>query len=154
MARNCMPIIENRRARHDYDVLDTLQCGIVLTGNEIKSLRAGMANLSGAWCGMDDKNLVLHGMHITRYDKANLFDVDEKRDRVLLAHKREISKLAAKIAQDGTTLVPLKIEWSRQYCKVLVGICKGRKNYDKRDAAKKADAKREMDRARKEMTRR
>lgn len=149
-----MPTIENRRARHDYDVLDTLQCGIVLTGNEIKSLRAGMASLVGSWCGVDGSTLVLHGMHVTRYDKANPFDVDEKRDRVLLAHRREISRLAAKVAQDGITLVPLKIEWSRQYCKVLVGICRGRKDYDKRDAAKKADAKCEMDRARKGMTRR
>lgn len=141
------PIIENRRARHDYEILDTLQCGIVLRGNEIKSLRAGMANFQGAWCGVEDGRLVLHGMYITKYSAANPFDADERRDRILLAHKREIRKLAQKVAQDGVTLVPLKLEWQGQYCKVVVGLCRGRHAYDKRESLKRRDTQREMDRA-------
>lgn len=145
--KSSAPTIKNSKAYHDYQILDTIQCGIVLRGNEIKSLRAGSGNFTGAWCEVRNGQLILHGMHIAKHTTANPFDVDEKRDRILLAHKREILKLSQKVIQDGITLIPLKLEWDRQYCKIIVGVCRGKHDYDKRESLKQRDAKRDMERA-------
>lgn len=145
--KSSAPTIKNSKAYHDYQILDTIQCGIVLRGNEIKSLRAGSGNLTGAWCEVRNGQLILHGMHIAKHATANPFDVDEKRDRIILAHKREILKLSQKVIQDGITLIPLKLEWDRQYCKIVVGVCRGKHDYDKRESLKQRDAKRDMERA-------
>lgn len=145
--KSSAPTIKNSKAYHDYQILDTIQCGIVLRGNEIKSLRASSGNFTGAWCEVRNGQLILHGMHIDKHATANPFDVDEKRDRILLAHKREILKLSQKVIQDGITLIPLKLEWDRQYCKIVVGVCRGKHDYDKRESLKQRDAKRDMERA-------
>ena len=143
------PVIENRKARYDYFVEDTLECGISLRGNEVKSLLDGQCSIKEAWCQIQDGELVIRGMHIHKWDTANAFDVDEDRERVLLAHKQEIRKLESKVLQDGITLVPLKVYFAEDTgrCKVLVGICKGKKNYDKRDSMKSAQVKRDISRA-------
>lgn len=143
------PVIENRKARYDYFVEDTLECGISLRGNEVKSLLDGQCSIKEAWCQIQDGELVIRGMHISKWNTANAFDVDEDRERKLLAHKKEIRKLESKVSQDGITLVPLKVYFAEDTgrCKVLVGICKGKKNYDKRDSLKSAQVKRDISRA-------
>lgn len=143
------PVIENRKARYDYFVEDTLECGISLRGNEVKSLLDGQCSIKEAWCQIQNSELVIRGMHISKWNTANAFDVDEDRERVLLAHKQEIRKLESKVLQDGITLVPLKVYFAEDTgrCKVLVGICKGKKNYDKRDSLKTAQVKRDISRA-------
>ena len=140
--------IENKKAYHDYFVEDTLECGISLWGNEVKSIRDGKCNIKEAWVQVQNGNLVIRGMHIARWGTANAFDVDETRERQLLAHKREISKLAGIVSQDGVTLVPLKVYFNdRGKCKVLVGVCRGKHNYDKRNSMKERQVKRDIDRA-------
>lgn len=136
--------IENRKARYDYFVEDTLECGISLRGNEVKSIWAGQCNITQAWCTVQNGNLVMRGAHISKWETSNTFDVDEDRERQLLAHKKEIRKLESQIARDGITLIPLKIYFSNGKCKVLVGICRGKKNYDKRESIKKRDMERDM----------
>ncbi len=143
-------IIENRKARHDYFVNGTLECGIVLRGNEVKSLKAGSADLKQAWCSVKNKQLILHGLHITAYGAANKFDVDERRDRVLLAHKSEIRKLSVFSENPGNSLIPLKIYFTEGKAKVLIGSCTGKHNYDKRNSLKERDIKREIDKSMKE----
>lgn len=145
--KTAWPVIENRKARHDYEILESITCGISLLGNEVKSLRAGSANLGAAWCCVENGQLILHNMHITKHETTNSFDADERRDRILLAHKSEIRKLSAKVQQDGITLVPLRLFWDRQYCKILLGVCRGKHTYDKRQALKERDQKREMERS-------
>ena len=143
------PVIENRKARYDYFVEDTLECGISLRGNEVKSLLDGQCSIKEAWCQIQNSELVIRGMHISKWNTANTFDVDEDRERVLLAHKQEIRKLESKVSQEGITLIPLKVYFAENTgrCKVLVGICKGKKNYDKRDSLKSAQIKRDISRA-------
>lgn len=137
-------IIENRQARHEYFVDDTIECGISLVGNEVKSIRAGMANLKTSWVDIQEGELYLKGMHVSAWETANKFDIDENRDRKLLVHKKEIRQLSEKIKQAGKTLVPLKVYFNdRGKCKVLVGICTGKKLYDKRQTAKEASMKRD-----------
>lgn len=137
-------IIENRQARHEYFVDDTIECGISLVGNEVKSIRAGMANLKTSWVDIQEEELYLKGMHVSAWETANKFDIDENRDRKLLVHKKEIRQLSEKIKQAGKTLVPLKVYFNdRGKCKVLVGICTGKKLYDKRQTAKEASMKRD-----------
>ena len=140
------PVIENRKVHHNYFVEDTLECGISLRGNEIKSIIAGMCNINEAWCSIENGQLILHNMYIAKYETANVYDVNERRDRVLLAHKSEIRKLASKIAEQGYTLAPIKVYWEKQYCKVKIGICKGKHNYDKRNTLKEKDTKRDIER--------
>ena len=140
-------VIENRKARYDYFVEDTLVCGISLRGNEVKSIAAGQASLKEAWCTVQNGNLVLRGMHVTRWESSNLFDVDEDREKQLLAHKSEIRKLAESVKLDGVTLIPLKVFFSNNgKCKVEVGVCRGKKNYDKRETLKQRQIKRDMER--------
>ena len=140
-------VIENRKARYDYFVEDTLICGISLRGNEVKSIAAGQASLKEAWCTVQNGNLVLRGMHITRWETSNQFDVDEDREKQLLAHKSEIRKLVETVKLDGVTLIPLKVFFAENgKCKVEIGICRGKKNYDKRETLKQRQIKRDIER--------
>lgn len=128
-------------------MLDTLECGISLRGNEVKSIIAGKTSIKEAWCSIQNNQLVIRGMHITKWNTANDYDVDETRERVLLAHKSEIRKLLAKKQQDGITLVPTAITYRNGKIKVIVGICKGKNNYDKRHALKEKQTKRDIARS-------
>lgn len=144
--------IENRKAYHDYFVEETLECGIELRGNEVKSIRAGKANIKEAWISIENGQLYIKKMHINHWDTANLYDVDENRVKKLLAHKSEINNLDKKSQLQGYTLIPLKIYFNKLgKCKVLIGLCKGKHNYDKRNSEKEKQAKRDMDRALKNM---
>ena len=124
--------------------------GIALTGTEVKSIRAGTLNLKDAWCGIKDGELLLNQMHISPYDHGNIFNRDPRRPRKLLMHKREIMRLYGKVKQDGYALIPLTVYFKGSRVKVKVGLCKGKKLYDKRQAAADRDAKRQIDRAIKE----
>ena len=137
---------QNRKAFHDYFVEDRYEAGIELFGTEVKSIRAGTLNLKDAYCTVKDGELFVHGMHISPYEKGNIFNKDPVRTRKLLMHKREIRKLHALIKQDGYTLVPLSVYFKDARVKLEVGLCKGKKNYDKRDSAAKRDAQREIER--------
>ena len=137
---------QNRKAFHDYFVEDRYEAGIELFGTEVKSIRAGTLNLKDAYCTVKDGELCVHGMHISPYEKGNIFNKDPVRTRKLLMHKREIRKLHALIKQDGYTLVPLSVYFKNARVKLEVGLCKGKKNYDKRETAAKRDAQREIER--------
>lgn len=141
------PTIENRKAYHDYFIEETLECGIELRGNEVKSLREGKASIKESWVAIENNEMLIKKMHITKWDTANLFDVDENRERKLLAHKSEIKELDRKAQLQGYTLVPLKVYFNNGKCKILIGLAKGKHNYDKRHVAKEKQAKRDMDRA-------
>ncbi len=132
---------------------DKYEAGIELFGTEVKSIRAGTLNLKDSYCTVKGGELFLHGMHISPYEKGNIFNKDPVRSRRLLMHKREIRKLAALVQQDGYALVPLSVYFKDARVKVEVGLCKGKKNYDKRAAASARDAKREIDRTLKERNR-
>ncbi len=138
---------QNRKAYHDYFVEEKFQAGIELFGTEVKSVRAGTLNLKDAYCIAKDGQLTLYGMHISPYEHGNIFNRDPVRPRRLLMHKREILKLQARAQQDGMALVPLSVYFKNALVKVELGLCKGKKNYDKREAAAQRDAKRDMDRA-------
>ena len=138
---------QNRKAHHDYYVEEKYEAGIELAGTEVKSVRAGTLNLKDSYCSVKEGELFVHGMHISPYEKGNIFNKDPVRPRRLLMHKREIRKLHALVKQDGYTLVPLSVYFKDARVKVEVGLCKGKKNYDKRDAAAQRDAKRTIDRA-------
>ena len=144
---------QNRKAHHDYFVEDRYEAGIELFGTEVKSIRAGTLNLKDSYCTVKGGELFVHSMHISPYEKGNIFNKDPVRTRRLLMHKREIRKLHDLIKQDGYTLVPLSVYFKDARVKVEVGLCKGKKNYDKREAAAKRDAKREIDRTMKERNR-
>ena len=143
-------ITQNRKARHDYFALETYEAGIELLGTEVKSLRAGSVNLKDSWCSIKDGELFLMGAHISPYEKGNIFNRDPLRVRRLLMHKREIMKLFGTVKQDGCSLIPLSLYFKGSKVKVEVGLCKGKKLYDKRADMAKRDANREMDRALKE----
>ena len=138
---------QNRKARHDYYVEDSFEAGIELAGTEVKSIRAGTLNLKDAYCSVHDGQIFLIGRLISPYEKGNIFNKDPVRVRRLLMHKREIRKLHALVKQDGYTLVPLSVYFKNARVKVQVGLCRGKKNYDKRDAAAQRDAKRLVERA-------
>ena len=140
-------ITQNRAARHDYFVLETYECGIALSGTEIKSIRNGSVNLKESWCDIQNGEMFIYGMHVSPYEKGNIFNKDPFRVRKLLLHKKEINKLFGKVKQDGLTLVPLSLYFKKQYVKVELGLCRGKKLYDKRETAAKNDAKRDIDRA-------
>ena len=131
--------IVNRKAKFDYEIIDTYEAGIVLTGTEIKSLRQGNANIKDSYAVIRNNEAYLLNMHISIYKEGNQFNHDETRTRKLLLHKKEIYKLRDKNALNGYTLVPLKVYFSKNYAKVLLGLGKGKKNYDKREAMKKRD---------------
>ena len=138
---------QNRKAHHDYFVEDRYEAGIELFGTEVKSIRAGTLNLKDSWCSIKGGEIFVNGMHISPYEKGNIFNREPMRVRRLLMHKREIAKLHALVQQDGYALVPLSVYFKDARVKVEIGLCKGKKNYDKREATAKRDASREMDRA-------
>ena len=141
---------QNRKAYHDYFVEEKYETGMELFGTEVKSIRAGTLNLKDSWCDIKDGELFVHAMHISPYEKGNIFNRDPVRVRRLLMHKREIVKLHALVKQDGYTLVPLAVYFKNARVKLEIGLCKGKKNYDKRAAAAVKEANREMDRHLKE----
>ena len=140
----------NRKAHHEYFILETMEAGIALTGTEVKSLRQGKANLNDAFARVDQGECILYDMLISPYDFGNRFNPDPKRPRKLLLHKREIMKLHSEIKEKGLTLIPLKVYFTRGMAKVELGLAKGKKLYDKRDDMAKKEAKRRIDRAMKE----
>ena len=140
----------NREARHEYFIEEEYEAGIELMGTEVKSIRAGTLNLKDAWCGVKDGELILNQMHISPYDHGNRFNPDPRRPRRLLMHKREIMRLFGKVKQDGYSLIPLSVYFKGSRVKIKVGLCKGKKLYDKRQSAAEADAKRQIARAMRE----
>ena len=143
-------VAQNKKAYHDYFIEEKMEAGIELAGTEVKSIRAGNINLKDSFCTVKDGELFVHGMHISPYEQGNIFNRDPVRSRRLLMHKREIMKLHARIKQDGMTLVPVSVYFRDSRVKVELGLAKGKKLYDKRDAAAEKDARREMDRTIKE----
>lgn len=139
-------ITENRKARHDYFVLETYEAGIELFGTEVKSLRQGTVNLKDSYCEIDKGELFALGVHISPYEKGNIFNKDPLRPKKLLMHKKEIMKLQGLISREGYTLVPLNLYFKGSHVKMALGLCKGKKLYDKREATAKRDADREIER--------
>jgi SsrA-binding protein len=144
---NQRAIAQNRKARHNYHVLDTLECGIVLVGSEVKSLRKGTLSIEEAYGRVKDGEVWLVGCDIAEYVEANQFNHNRRRPRKLLLHRREIRKFAGKAYEQGLTLVPLKMYFKDGRAKVLMGICKGKKLYDKRETMKKRAMQRDINRA-------
>lgn len=136
--------INNRKAKYDYEILSTIECGIVLTGTEIKSIRNGNANLKDSYAVIKGNEVFILGMHVSEYKEGNIFNHDEKRTRKLLLHKKEILKLLNKVELDGNTLVPIKLYFKGNKAKILLGLAKGKKKYDKREAIKQRDINREV----------
>ena len=139
-------ICDNRQARHEYFILEKYEAGIALQGNEVKSIRLGHVNLKDAWCDIANGELFVKGMHISPYEKDGLFRTDPMRVRKLLMHHQEIDRLFGKVKQDGLTLVPLALYFKDSRVKVSVGLCKGKKLYDKRQDIAKKDQRREAER--------
>lgn len=147
-------IAVNRRARHEYFVEEAFEAGIELFGTEVKSLRKGSVNLRDGWCDVSSGELVLKQVHIGPYEQGNIFNRDPMRERKLLVHRKEINRLYGLVKQQqGLTLIPLSLYFKGSLVKVQVGVCKGKKLYDKREDAAKRDAKRDIDRAMKERSR-
>lgn len=146
-------IAQNKKAYHDYFVEETIECGIELFGTEVKSLRQGKVNLKDSYCNIVDGEVFVNGMHISPYEKGNIFNKDPMRVRKLLLHRREINKLIGLSKQQGYTLVPTALYFVGSKVKLEMALAKGKKLYDKRDDAAKRDAKREMDRVVKERNR-
>ncbi|MBQ8382456.1 MAG: SsrA-binding protein SmpB [Clostridia bacterium] len=140
-------IAANRKAYHDYFVDQKYEAGIALFGTEVKSLRQGQVNLKDSYCYIEDGELFVKGMHISPYEKGNIFNRDPLRERKLLMHKREILKLFAAVSKDSYTLVPLSLYFSGSRVKMELGLCRGKKLYDKRDSAAKTEAERDIARA-------
>ena len=146
-------IAQNKKALHDYFVLESYEAGIELHGTEVKSLRQGKCNLKDAWCSIVDGEIFVNGMHISPYDHGNIFNRDPMRVRKLLMHKKEIMRLLGTTKQQGLTLIPLSVYFKKGRAKVQVGLCKGKKLYDKRDDAAKKEANRNIEREMKERLR-
>lgn len=144
-------VAQNKKALYDYFVDAEYEAGIELFGTEVKSIRNGAVNLKDSYVSVKTGEAYLLGMHISPYEKGNIFNRDPLRSRRLLLHKREIHKLIGLTQQDGYTLIPLKLYFVGQYVKVLVGVCRGKKNYDKRDSIAERESKRRMERAFKEL---
>lgn len=140
-------IATNKKAFHDYFVEEAFEAGIELAGTEVKSLRQGAVNLKDAWCAIEDGEIFVNGMHISPYEKGNIFNREPMRVRRLLMHKREIQRLYGVIKQEGLTLIPLSLYFKGSRVKVQVGLCRGKKLYDKREDAARKDMKREAERA-------
>lgn len=145
-------IAKNKKAWHDYFVDETYEAGIALFGTEVKSIRTGAVNLKDSYCSAEKGELFAVGIHISPYEKGNIFNREPLRDRKLLMHKREILKLSGLVAQKGYTLVPLSLYFSGKNVKLEIGLCRGKKLYDKRDAAAEKQANREMDRRMKDQS--
>jgi len=141
-------VAQNRRASHDYFILETVEAGLVLTGTEVKSLRHGKASLAEAYAAVEGDEAVVRQLHIPPYDQGNRWNADPVRPRKLLLHRSEIETLRKAVAQKGLTIVPLKLYFSRGYAKLLIGVAKGKKTHDKRHSIAERDDRREMARAR------
>lgn len=137
--------IENRKAKHDYFIEETIETGVVLVGTEIKSIRKGSANINEAFCRIKNGELFIHNMFIDHYEQGNIFNHDERRARKLLVNKREIKNMDEAVRLQGMAIIPLKVYFVRGRAKLLVGICKGKKNYDKRNTIKERDIKRSIE---------
>ena len=135
--------VSNREARFNYFIQEEIECGIVLTGTEIKAIREGKVNLKDSYAKIRNNEVYLLNTHISEYKEGNIFNHDPRRTRKLLLHKREILKLRDKVEQEGLTLVPLKLYMQKNKVKILLGLCKGKKNFDKRETMKERDLKRE-----------
>ena len=146
-------VAKNSKAHHDYFIEEKYEAGIELAGTEVKSIRMGNVNLKDSFCLIKDGQLSVLGMHISPYEKGNIFNKDPRRPRRLLMHKREIMRLFARIKQDGYSLIPLSVYFKGPRVKLSLGLARGKKLYDKRESAAKRDAKREMDRAMKSQNR-
>ncbi len=143
-------VAQNKKAYHDYFVEEKYEAGIELFGTEVKSIRAGKLNLKDSWCSVVEGEIFINGMHVSPYEQGNIFNRDPLRVRKLLMHKREIIKLFSYVKQDGYSLIPLSVYFSGSKVKVEVGLCKGKKLYDKRAVAAEKSAKRSIERAMKE----
>ena len=150
---NMKTIAQNKKARHDYFVEGTYEAGIELCGTEVKSLRAGRVNLKDSWCSIVDGEIFVNGMHISPYEQGNIFNRDPMRVRKLLMHKKEILKLYGTVKQTGYSLIPISLYFKDSKVKLQVGLCKGKKLYDKRADMAERSAKRDMERAIKEQRR-
>ena len=139
-------IVENRKARHDYFVIEAFECGVELFGTEVKSLRRGTVNLKDSYCEVDGGELFALGVHISPYEQGNIFNKDPLRPKKLLMHKKEIMRLAGLVSRDGYTLVPLSLYFKGSYVKLQLGLCKGKKLYAKREDIAKKDADRMIER--------
>lgn len=153
MADNIKTIADNRQVRHEYFILESLEAGIELCGTEVKSIRSGGVNLRDSWIEITDGEAYVKQMHISPYEKGNIFNRDPMRERRLLMHKREIMRLFGQVKQGGLTLVPVSLYFKGSRVKMQVGLCKGKKLYDKRASMAERDAKRTIDRTLKERNR-
>ncbi len=147
------PVIQNRKAYHDYFVLEEYEAGIELFGTEVKSVRQGKVNLKDAWCNIVNGEIFANGMHISPYEHGNIFNRDPLRVKKLLMHKKEINRLYGTVKQDGLSLIPLSVYFSKGKAKMKIGLCKGKKLYDKREVAAKKEAARNIERSMKEQMR-
>ena len=147
------PVIQNRKAYHDYFVLEEYEAGIELFGTEVKSVRQGKVNLKDAWCNIVNGEIFANGMHISPYEHGNIFNRDPLRVKRLLMHKKEINRLYGTVKQDGLSLIPLSVYFSKGKAKMKIGLCKGKKLYDKREVAAKKEAARNIERSMKEQMR-
>lgn len=143
-------IAKNKKAFHDYFIIESFEVGIELKGTEVKSLRKGSVNLKDSWCSIIDGEIFVNGMHIGAYEQGNIFNVDSKRVRKLLMHKKEIAKLYGQTKQQGFSIIPISCYFKGSIVKMQIGLCKGKKLYDKRQDMAKKSAQRDMDRAFKE----
>ena len=153
MAEMINIVSQNKKAYHEYFVDEKFEAGLELTGTEVKSLRKGAINLKDSFCRIDDGELLVFGMHINPYEQGNIFNRDPYRTRKLLMHKKEIMRLFGQVGQKGYALVPLSVYFKGKWAKMEIGLCRGKKLYDKRDADAERSAKREMERAFKEQNR-
>ncbi len=147
MPDNIKIISQNKKARHDYFIIEEIEAGIELYGTEVKSVRLGKVNLTDAYASIDKQEVFIKGMNISPYEQGNIFNRDPMREKKLLLHKNEIRKLIGQVQQQGYSLIPLKVYLKGSLVKVTLALVKGKKNYDKREDIAKRDAKRDMDRA-------
>lgn len=150
---NIKTVAKNKKAYHEYFVLESFEAGISLSGTEVKSIRAGGVSLKEAWCSIDNGEMIIKQMNISPYDHGNIFNRDPKRNRKLLLHKKEIMRLLGAVKQQGLTLIPISVYFKGSLIKVQIGLCKGKQLHDKRAVAAKKDANRVIDRALKERNR-
>ena len=146
-------VAQNKKAYHDYFVIETYEAGLELFGTEVKSVRQGKVNLKDSWCSIKDGEMFVNGMHISPYEQGNIFNRDPLRTKRLLLHKKEIRRFYAMVKQDGLAIVPLSVYFSKGRAKVEIGLCKGKKLYDKRDVAAKKEAQRTIEHSMKERMR-
>ncbi len=151
--QNTKTIAQNKKAHHDYFVIESMETGIELVGTEVKSLRAGRVNLKDSWCSIVEGELFVNGMHISPYEQGNIFNKDPMRVRKLLMHKREIMRLFGLIKQEGYSIIPISLYFKGSKVKMQIGLCKGKKLYDKRADIAAKDAKRNIERHLKEQYR-